>query len=168
RPTLFAACALNLIFPAEHVVGNSTGPIQYFYAALQNPLPTGKEAAFYYNQYALILMQQKRMKEALLVLNISIELNPGQAETYVNRTAVYAGLGQLGEALADADHALALNPGLPSAWRNRGLLRSARGDFAGAFADFDQALRCAPPGWAQRAEVLSAMTKLRSKMAAAH
>ena len=168
RPALFAACALNLIFPAEHVVGNNTGPIQYFYAALQNPLPSGKEAAFYYNQYALILMQQKRMKEALLVLNISIELNPAQAETYVNRTAAYAGLGQLGEALADADHALVLNPGLPSAWRNRGILRSAKGNFSGAFADFGQALRCAPPDWAQRAEVLSAMTKLRSKMAGTH
>jgi hypothetical protein len=167
RPVLFAACALNLIFPAAHVVGDSVMPIQYFYAALQHTLPAGKEAAFYYNQDAIRLAQVKRTKEALVAVNIAIELNPAQAEAYVTRAEIYANLGRLGEALADANHALVLDPRSPAAWHHRARLRLIRGDLAGAFTDFDQALRCAPPDWPRRAEVLAAMEKLRSKTAVA-
>ena len=166
RPALFAACALNLIFPAGHVVGEGVAPVRNFYAALKQTLPTGYEAAFYYDQYAVLLAQQQRTPEALLALKFAIDADPAYAVPYLDRAEVYCKLGRLNEALANADHAVALNPGLPAAWLSRGTWRVKSHDFAGAWADLDRALRIAPADWPQRADALSMMKKLRTKMGA--
>ena len=165
RPALVAACALNLVFPAAHVVGDTVKPIRYFYAALRQTLPTGAEAAFYYNQYAVMLARQHRLQEALLVLNIAIAQDPARARIRLNRAAVYASLGKLKEALGDADRAVALDPKSPDAWLARGRLRIKSSDAAGAFSDLEQALHQAPTDWSERQAVRTEMRELQDKMA---
>ncbi|MGA3007672.1 MAG: tetratricopeptide repeat protein [Opitutaceae bacterium] len=161
RPALFGACALNLVFPAAHIVGGSVAPIRNYYFAWQQGLPTGREAAAYYNLYADRCAQEHRAGEALLALNLSLAADPELATTYLSRAAVYAGEGKLKEALVDADKAVTLAPRWPAAWFNRGRLRAKTGDVDGALADLDQALRLAPADWPQRAEARSTMENLR-------
>ncbi len=163
RTVLFGACALNFIFPAAHVVGDSVVPIRNFYQALQRTLPTGREAALYYDRYAVNLAPQGRLKEALLALGIAIECDPAYAEPYLHRAEIYVHFGRIKEALADANQAVMLDPKLPAAWLSRGKLRANSGDVSGAAADLDRALRCAPLDWPERPQTLSILKNLQAK-----
>lgn len=90
------------------------------------------------------LLQSRRYRDALVVLNRAIQADPRFAPAYSSRCAVHLALGDGRSAAADCEEALLLNPNLADAYVNRGNLRIAAGDIEGAFLDAEQALIADP------------------------
>jgi tetratricopeptide (TPR) repeat protein len=74
----------------------------------------------------------------------AIELDPRDAEAWMNRGAARGRLGQLDEAIADMDRAIALRPDFALAYQNRGVSRGMKGDHAGAIDDYTRAIELMP------------------------
>ncbi|MEN9202320.1 MAG: hypothetical protein Q6K80_08585 [Thermostichus sp. DG_1_6_bins_120] len=77
---------------------------------------------------------------ALQDLDRALQLDPGYAPAYVNRSYVYNQLRLAEEALADAEQAIRLDAGIPEAYFSRGVARLQLGDREAAMADFRQAM----------------------------
>jgi tetratricopeptide (TPR) repeat protein len=75
----------------------------------------------------------------------AIELNPDDADNYINRGRVNSDLGDYQAAIADYDRAIELNPNFV-AYCNRGAVKSDLGDYQGAIADYDEAIELEPSG----------------------
>jgi tetratricopeptide (TPR) repeat protein len=153
RPLLYGACALNLIFPARHVVSSWTEAI--------SPLPVEIDHARhppaaldpdYSTRAGAALNDRGDPRGALEFLDAALRLAPDQAEAHADRAVALFKLGRLPDARAAADRAVALRPAFFEALYNRAIIRAAQGDFAGARADLDAALRLAPAGWPPRAQ----------------
>jgi len=163
-PVLFLVCALNLIFPAEHVVASWTEPIHAFPVEVEHarhPPPALDPA--YYTGAAAALNDQGDPRGALDLLDVALRLDPKDPAAYSNRAVSCYKLGRLAEALAAADRAIELRPGFLEALYNRGIIRAAAGDFRGARDDLESALRVAPGSWAARAQAEAQLAAWRAR-----
>lgn len=77
---------------------------------------------------------------ALQDLDWALQLDPGYAPAYVNRSYVYNQLRLPEEALADAEQAIRLDAGIPEAYFSRGVARLQLGEREAAMADFHRAM----------------------------
>jgi tetratricopeptide (TPR) repeat protein len=152
RPLLFGACALNLLFPAKHVVSSWTEDI--------SPLPVELDHARhpppaldpdYYTHAGAALNRGGDPRGALAQLDAALRLDPANAAAYSNRAVSNYRLGRLPEAQADADRAVRLRPELWEARYNRAIIRAAAGNLDGARDDLAAVLRLAPAEWPARA-----------------
>jgi len=153
RPLLYGACALNLVFPAKHVVSSWTEAI--------SPLPVELDHARhpppaldpdYYTHAGAALNDRGDPRGALELLDAALRLAPDQAEARADRAVALFKLGRLPEARAEADRAVALRPAFFEALYNRAIIRAAEADLAGARGDLEAALRLAPANWSGRAQ----------------
>ncbi|TAE49148.1 MAG: tetratricopeptide repeat protein [Cytophagales bacterium] len=71
----------------------------------------------------LFAQQLSTEKEAMQYYNKAIELNPKDANTYVNRGNFKSDLGDSQGAMQDFNKAIELNPKNAGAYYNRGLLK---------------------------------------------
>jgi tetratricopeptide (TPR) repeat protein len=152
RPLLYGACALNLVFPARHVVSSWTETI--------SPLPIELDHARhpppaldpdYYTHEGAALNDRGDPRGALELLDAALRLDPDRPEAHADRAVALFKLGRLPEAREDADRAVELRPAFFEALYNRAIIRASQGDFAGARGDLDAALRLAPAEWPLRA-----------------
>jgi tetratricopeptide (TPR) repeat protein len=70
----------------------------------------------------------------------AIELDPKEAQSWLNRGNAYFAQEDMEKALADFDTALELSPGLPAAVIGRGKAHNVRGQLDQAIADYNEAL----------------------------
>jgi len=167
RAFLFAACGLNLVFPARHVVGDWTEPIFYWHTELDNARhPPQLLDPRYYVQQGAALNSARDPSGAVRRFGIALALDPGNAEALADRAVSYYQLGRSGEALADADRAVLLQPHSADALYVRGIVRAGRGDAAGGLLDLEQALRDGPPDWPGRSQALRNIGDLRTRLEA--
>jgi tetratricopeptide (TPR) repeat protein len=164
RPLLLSACALNLLFPAEHVVGSWTEEIHPLTVELEHARhPPPALDPDYYTHAAAALNDGGDPRRAIELLDIALQLDPGDAAAYVNRAVSYYKLGRLNEARADADQAVQLRPGFFEALYNRAIIRAGTGDFHGAGDDLAAALRVAPAGWPGRSAAAALLASWRAR-----
>jgi tetratricopeptide (TPR) repeat protein len=76
----------------------------------------------------------------------AIELEPGLANAWDNRSNARNRKHDWDEAITDSTKAIELDPGLSTAWGNRGSAREQKGDLDGAVADFRRFLELEPRG----------------------
>jgi len=164
---LYAAAALNLMVPAEHVVASWTEPIRPFPVEIDHARhPPPALDPLYYIQAAAALNDRGDARGAIDYLDVALQLDPRQAAAYAHRAVAYYRRGRLERARADADRAVALRPGFPEALYNRAIIRAGGHDFAGARADLEAALRAAPAAWPARAQAESLAAAWRDRAAA--
>ena len=70
----------------------------------------------------------------------AIELNPDDADTYINRGISYKNLKESQKAIADYTKAIELNPDYATAYNNRGLAYYDLKEFPKAIADYTKAI----------------------------
>jgi tetratricopeptide (TPR) repeat protein len=92
----------------------------------------------------LLRYQQKRLPEALSLLDAAVQAKPDFPPLHVNRGLVLDALGRGAEALASYDRGLALAPTYAEALHHRGLVLRSLARPAEALASFDQALAIRP------------------------
>jgi predicted O-linked N-acetylglucosamine transferase (SPINDLY family) len=92
----------------------------------------------------LIEFQRKNANAALVLMDRSIEIDPGDAGCHSNRGVVLRSLGRFGEAIASFDRVLALRPANADAHLNRGAALFDVGRYVDAVADYDRALSMKP------------------------
>ena len=166
-PLLLSACALNLLFPAEHVVGSWTEEIHPLTVELEHARhPPPALDPDYYTHAAAELNDRGDPRRAIELLDVALQLNPGAAAAYADRAVSYYKLGRLNEARADADHAVQLRPGFFEALYNRAVIRAGAGDFRGAADDLAAALRVAPPGWLGQMSAEALLSSWRARAGA--
>ena len=163
-PVLFVVCALNLLFPAKHVVAGWTEEIHAFPVELEHARhPPPALDPEYYTHAAAALNDRGDPRGALEYLAAALQLDPGDAAAYVDRAVSYYRLGRLPEARADADHAVQLRSGFFEALYNRAIIRAAMGDFRGAGDDMAAALPLAPAAWPARAQAEALLAAWRAR-----
>lgn len=90
-----------------------------------------------------------RHRQALSLLDKSINRDPDASVTHYLKGLILRGLDRIDDAIASFDNAIALNPGLPDAYNNRGLCHWINGDNVRAFRDYSAAIRIDPQhSWA--------------------
>lgn len=70
------------------------------------------------------LFDAERYEEALTLYSEAIQLNPNEADFYLNRGLVYDYLERYQEAITDYTHAIHLDPQLSDSYNNRGRVYS--------------------------------------------
>jgi tetratricopeptide (TPR) repeat protein len=83
-------------------------------------------------------------ERAIKDYNKAIELNPEDADAYINRGNAYSGLTQYERALEDYNTVIELNPDYVDAYNNRGNAYAEKGNFERAIEDFDKAIELNP------------------------
>ncbi len=82
----------------------------------------------------------KNLFAAVAELERAIELDPNYADAFAYISHLYAGVGDLDEAVDAIDKAMRLNPQAPFWYlRNRGIIRYLNEDYTGAIADLETA-----------------------------
>ena len=74
----------------------------------------------------------------------AIEINPGYANAYINRSAAYNGLGNYRQAIEDCDRVIEIKPGSAEAYINRGAAYNGLGNYRQAIDDFGRAIEIRP------------------------
>ena len=92
----------------------------------------------------LVRYQQKRLPEALSLLDAAVQAKPDFPPLLLNRGLVLDALDRRAEALASYDKALVLDPNYAEALHHRGLVLRGLARPAEALASFDQALAIRP------------------------
>ncbi len=106
------------------------------------------------NNLAVLLNDQGRCSEALLLLDRSLALKPDHAEACYNRGNSHLALDSLDAAIADYGRAIRLNPTYVDAYNNRGTAHLAGHQYPEAVRDFTRALELEPGfagAWCNRA-----------------
>jgi protein O-GlcNAc transferase len=88
--------------------------------------------------------QQGALAEALVCLDLAIEVNPGNAYAHSNRGNVLRDLSRIDEAIASLTQAIRLKPDFAQAYCNRSGILEFVGQLEPAMADLERALECAP------------------------
>jgi hypothetical protein len=160
-----ALAFLNLLFPAEHVIGDHRVPILYFEAELsRNQDPLSAFSPRVYQDRGVAYAMSGRDELALEMFDIAIRLNPDFAEAISNRSLVQARLGNLEMALAGADRALALDAPDPDLWLNRAEIRMLRSDPGGALADIEESIRRSGADWPRLGEARAALAAANERL----
>jgi len=93
-----------------------------------------------YNDMGIAATGQKDYDSAIKYHSRSLELNPYYPDAYINRGAIYDGLGKYDLAFNDYTKAIDCNPSFAQAYRNRSILYYRKGDLASALADLNKAI----------------------------
>ena len=83
-------------------------------------------------------------EEAIIYFGKVLELDPANANAYVNRGVAKGKLGRHGEGIADFDKAIELDPANVKAYVNRGTAHVREGRHLEGIADFDEAIELDP------------------------
>ena len=86
-----------------------------------------------------LALENKAVRRALLDCEKSLQLRPGDANTFDSRAFAHLRLGELDEAIADYSAALNINSQLATSFYGRGLAKRMKKDFRGAGDDMAQA-----------------------------
>jgi tetratricopeptide (TPR) repeat protein len=97
-----------------------------------------------YNGWAAVLVDEKRIGEALEIYREAIELSPGNAETFRNRAIAHKRRQEHELAIADFKEAIKLGLKDVDVYFELGRSYEAVGDFARAIEAYDQAIRLQP------------------------
>ena len=92
------------------------------------------------------------------------ELDPREADAYVNRGVARRRLGEAREAIQDFTRAIEIRPDYVSAWMVRGITRRTLGDLQGAVEDLSRALELMGPEHSVRGAVESALAKAQADL----
>ena len=92
----------------------------------------------------LVRLQQKRMDEALRLLNQSLVLRPGHPHVLLNLAKAFVTTGRDGQAMGALEAALEADPSLTEAWYELGELKLRSGDNGGAEEHFRKVLALDP------------------------
>ena len=85
-----------------------------------------------------------RYGEALDSFDRCIALEPGSADAYYDRAAVYSDLGRYDRAIGDYDKVIALYPNSAAGYNNRGNACAAAGRLQDAVRDYEKAMALEP------------------------
>lgn len=152
-PVLLGVAGLNLLFPAEHVVGHQTIPILYAPAELnRNRDPLHDFSPEIYRRAATNFSRTDRPDDALHMLDIAIRLDPDVAEDHANLALALGTKKQWAEARAAIDRAIALAGDKPEFLFYRAAFKYQLGD-PGAKVDAEKSLALAATDWPRRPEV---------------
>lgn len=113
RWVLFLACALNVIFPAKHVVSTWTEDISAFPTELDRARhpPAVLDPAYYaYSNDAVSFYKQGRFPEALANADRAVQLHPDFPDALYNRAVIRAASGNDAGAVSDVTEALRMAP----------------------------------------------------------
>ncbi len=113
RPILFGVCALNLIFPARHVVSNWTEQIFPFPVEIErarHPPPVLDSDYFKYSNGAATNYKLGRLGDALADADRAVLLHPEFPDARYNRGVIRAASGDDAGAAADVAEALRMAP----------------------------------------------------------
>jgi len=95
-----------------------------------------------YEGMGVILQARGDFKNALQLLNVAVELNPGNGRSYYNRAIIYDQMNQKEEAIRDYESALDKSPEMAlSILRNRSALYLETGQFDKAMNDLDRLIK---------------------------
>ena len=151
RPVLLSLAALNLLFPAKHVIADWEVPIYYLYREIERmqvpPVELDPNAL---NDSAVARFEAGDQTAARGLFNSALALAPDHLGARTNRGVMRMKAGHWGLALADFEHALTLAPRDPKLLHLRARARLQRGDREGARDDLKLALSEAPPNWSLR------------------
>jgi tetratricopeptide (TPR) repeat protein len=113
-------------------------------------LPLAKEGLAQYvlrkpkdeNPYLLLGLingREGKLKDAILMFDKAIGINPRSAKAYSDRGVAKGAMGNVKESIKDFDKAIALNPRYADAYRNRGIARESLKDLSAACSDWNVA-----------------------------
>jgi tetratricopeptide (TPR) repeat protein len=160
---IFCGYALAMLFTRHHPPEFRDHRLAKVYLnntiAMASLLPDPQERAFFtvfqQNGLALVEMHLGNLPAALRLVGegldrLDSELAVDQHRLHRsvlvnNRAKVYAALGRLDEALADASTVIELDPNYPDYYFDRADVRRKLGDLAGAISDYDAAIPLTPP-----------------------
>ena len=86
----------------------------------------------------------EELNRVIADVNIAIELNPDDAESYRFRGIAYRKMGDLQQAIVDFNRALQLNPDYAAAYANRASAYGELGRFQNSVEDYGEAIRLYP------------------------
>ena len=137
--------------------------------ALRDLESLDEESAEVYYRRGMLLLHLERSDEALKLLNRSIAIAPGDAQSHIGRAMALGALMRDQEALGAIDTALRLSPSNPDAWNGRAniLLRLKRYD--DALICTDRLLQLDPAAavaWHNRGVALYGLKRSREALAA--
>ncbi|MES1197237.1 MAG: tetratricopeptide repeat protein [Pseudomonadota bacterium] len=102
----------------------------------------------------IIHLTRRETEASVADFDAVIQINPRNAEAYLNKGAALVQMGQPGPAVATLTTALSLGVRQPhKAYYNRGVAREALGDLRGAYEDYTTALQIEPDWGPAEAEV---------------
>jgi len=107
-----------------------------------------------------VLLKQKRPDEARLYAMRSVELDPDNAEGWLNVANSQDGLGHHEEALASYDRSITLNSDYAEAWLSRGKTQESLMRYAEALISYDRAIVIKPDypeAWFNRGNALNCL-----------
>ena len=84
----------------------------------------------------LINGREGKLKDAILMFNKAISINPRSAKAYSDRGVAKGAMGNVKESIKDFGKAIALNPRYADAYRNRGISLESLKDLSAACADW--------------------------------
>jgi hypothetical protein len=93
-----------------------------------------------HKNFALALLAEGKIEEAIDHYNMAISLKPDYADDYNNRGTAYNILGQPQCAIKDYNEAIRLKPDYAEAYYNRGTIYSKQGQYKSAIEDFNKAI----------------------------
>ena len=110
-------------------------------------LPLAKEGLAQYvlskpkdeNTYLLLGLingREGKLKDAILMFDKAIGINPRSAKAYSDRGVAKGAMGNVKESIKDFDKAIALNPRYADAYRNRGIAREGLKNLSAACSDW--------------------------------
>ncbi len=167
RPLLFGACALNLLFPAKHVVSSWTEAISPLPVELGHARhPPAALDPEYYTHAGAALNRRGEPRGALEFLDVAVRLAPDDAEAYADRAMANFKLGRPPEVPWRTPTRAPCSCARPPSRRSiigRSSARPRRRFFRGAGEDMTEVLRLAPASGAgaPAAEALLAVWRAR-------
>lgn len=105
---------------------------------------TQEDVAVNYSNSASSRFFSKDIQGAISDFDKAIELNPANAELYLNRGYIKHLINDYNGAMQDYNKAININKNFAYAYNNRGALKVAMGDIDGAMQDYNQALAINP------------------------
>jgi tetratricopeptide (TPR) repeat protein len=109
---------------------------------------TLQEQAQSYNNEGIKLFQVNKFKEAALMFNIAVNLEPENSQYHFNLAYVnYKGLEDYTDALKHLDRAIQLKPSFTEAYAARAYVKQKLKNYKGSLADYDKVIADSPQSW---------------------
>ena len=99
---------------------------------------------FLYNLFGAILAGQKKLDEAIIYFEKSIQISPNYADTYNNLAGVLADQKKYDKAIAYFQKAIQINPKLPEAYHNLGKALAEVERYDEAINNYNHAIKIKP------------------------
>ena len=95
-------------------------------------------------QQGNFLLMLNQISMAIEAYSHAIDLNPDNADIYINRGAAYSKKGNYDFAIDDCNKAIQLYPSYPLAYSNRGNAYNSKGEYDFAITDLERAIELKP------------------------